>query len=172
MKYILKKELPWIEVWTIFEESIDQPTYSRYKIESIFYVNKSYTNEHPDFFEEVKEVKSIYDLKVEDTYWAINYPNKIIKYTSESWSFWFGCHTYCFPTEREAKRNKLLRELATREKWLPNKDELYINITWDWISWYSHKYQIVDYHSWLVFRNKEEYDKWITPENADLLFKL
>jgi hypothetical protein len=72
-----------------------------------------------EWLEEVKEPKTIYDLKEGDEYWIITdeFVSKAILRENED----IRHYTECFLTEREAKRNKLLRELATREKWLPNK---------------------------------------------------
>lgn len=177
MKYKLLKQIEEkdsIKVWSIFDIwdhrstlDIDIP---ECQVPINFLISQWY-------IEEVKEPKTIYDLKYEDTYFAINYPNKIVKYTSESWSFWVDCHTYCFLTEREAKRNKLLRELATRmDKWLPDEREFYTTyndymnackVHWNWKAC-----DMIQYHMWLVFRNEEEYNKYMTEEAKDLLFNI
>jgi len=76
-----------------------------------------------------------------------------------------------FLSEREAKRNKLLRQLATRtDKWMPNYKEEYIDFEWDPLDWENKSYRIMDYHMWLIFRNREEYNKYMTEEAKDLLF--
>ncbi len=164
-KYKLLKPLPWIEVWTILEE-----------IKSVYhydgqYVSDVFARKYPDFFEEVKEKKTIYDLEIGDFHWFLDTDWEVIQvrlYNKEDLEQLSG-----FLTEREAKRNKLLRELATRtDKWLPEKWEKCIwwdweTCTWDWMEW-----EIAAYHFWFVFRDKEEYEKYINEEARDLLFNL
>lgn len=183
MKYKLLKDLPLAKAGTEVEISdtnffhrgeldirLPDDNWRPHCIANIKLENKK------EWLEEVKEPKTIYDLKYEDTYFAINYPNKIVKYTSESWSFWVDCHTYCFLTEREAKRNKLLRELATRtDKWLPEKWDQYYSYHLAWCdvwSWQWDNTDMIKYHYWLVFRNREEYSRWLTEYAKDLLFNI
>jgi hypothetical protein len=166
MKYKLLKDLPWYKAWTVIT--------TNEKWEFYYYDAKS----NPDFFEEVKEAKTIFDIKEWDTYYLLD-ENAIEQYCVAT-----NIHPYfnqnniisCFLTEREAKRNKLLRELATRiDKWLPEDNEIYITAhrekPTEWV-WSYDNLDILYYHQWIVFRNEEEYNKWITPENADLLFNI
>jgi len=127
-----------------------------------------------EWLEEVKEeTKRVKNLSNWGTYYYLNRWMKIIE--RRKWNeYIFEWHM--FLTEREAKRNKLLRELATREKWLPEKHENYIAIGFKWeaskSNWTWCPFEYADYHNWLVFRNEEEYYKYITPEAEDLLFKI
>ena len=175
MKYKLLQKLPWMEVWTIIEwDKLGNI------ILSFWYTNISNIEEYPDFFEEVKEPKTIYDLKKGDTFWTIENCGYIQNWFMPFDYFeWFLDITRCFVTEREAKRNKLLRELATRmDKWLPSRGDPYITYTIDkptytyTIDWVWSNCDIVLYHMWLVFRGEKEYDKWITEEAKDLLFNI
>ena len=169
MKYKLLKPLPWIEVWTILKELEDvHPFWNGC-------VSRTFATKYPDFFEEVKEIKSIYDLKEGDEYWRIYDDNYIErqKYQNKVWSN--EAIYRCFLTEREAKRHKLLRELATRlDKWLPEEWEVYLTIWWElipyWSEWKWYSFEYLAYHAWLVFCNSDEFNKWITDEARDLLF--
>jgi hypothetical protein len=68
-------------------------------------------------------------LKEGDEYWTLELDNEVDSFTIENVNpFIESDNTWVFPTEREAKRNKLLRELATREKWLPEKGEIITDI--------------------------------------------
>ena len=71
----------------------------------------------------------------------------------------------------------MLRELATRtDKWLPEEGDLYYTYSFgdasDTSSWRNDNIDIMDYHMWLVFRDKKEYNKYMTDEVKDLIFKL
>ena len=129
------------------------------------------------YIEEVKEHKTIYDLKNWDKYYYLN--NNQIKVLMQSrwdWEFSYDANVYIFLTEREAKRNKLLRELATRmDKWLPDEWDKYYSYHLAWCdnwNWQWDNTDMIKYHSWLVFRNEEEYNKYITNDAKDLLFKI
>ncbi len=182
MKYILKKDLPLAKAGTEVEFS----SYSNDEwainmiLESVFHkkhiadINKK---DIPEWLEEVKEPKTIYDLKTMDIYyWIQNW--YVEKYAVLACWLPPRAELNCFPTEREAKRNKLLRELATRtDKWLPEIDITYIT-HWckDWFAhtarWEWDKHDFLLYHMWLVFRNEEEYNKYMTDEARDLLFNI
>jgi len=180
MKYILKKDLPLAKAGTIVETSwITIGWYTTiFSNEEWSYQSPCIANmlmtQIPEWLEEVKEVKTIYDLKKWDTAFFLDSWWEIWQYKlSINWQLRENNITTYFLTEREAKRNKLLRELATREKWLP-KEEYELFTTWNWeqSSWDWDEFDMMHYHMWLVFRDKQEYDKWMTPENADLLFKI
>ena len=89
----------------------------------------------------------------------------------------FETDVFCtFVTEREAKRNKLLKELATRtDRWLPSNWDEYFVIEW-WAMyqsiWNDDRTDKFRYNLWFIFRNWYEYNKYMTEENKDLLFKL
>ncbi len=166
MKYKLLQKLPWLEIGMILDELQDIHPYS---VE--WYVSSVFAKQYPDFFEEVKEPKTIYDLKEWDNYWYLCSMNSVWKQNCMS-SIKDDYKTSIFLTELEAKRNKLLRELATREKWLPKYWERYINQHSDVNHWDDDECEIMWYHMWLVFRNEEEYNKYITEDVKDLLFNI
>lgn len=179
MKYKLLKQIEEkdsIKVWSIFDIldhrttlDIDIP---ECQVPISFLLSQWY-------IEQLKEPKTIYDLKKGDHYYCLDDENDIELYnvaTSRTPYFNEKNIIGCFLTEREAKRNKLLRELATRtDKWLPEKFDAYVSYfrsgitNWTWSLDYT---DMVRYHQWLVFRNEEEYNKYITEEAKDLLFKL
>ena len=176
MKYKLLKQIEEkdsIQVWSIFDIwdhrttlDIDIP---ECQVPINFLISQWY-------IEEVKEPKTIYDLKKWDTYWWVDYSNQIdSSIVIRNNQFDEENTRYTFVTEREAKRNKLLRELATRDKWLPDKWWMYYTVS-QWckcmMTNFTTEWDILNYHSWLVFRNEEEYDKWMTPEVKDLLFNI
>lgn len=47
-----------------------------------------------------------------------------------------------------------------------------LNLLWISDKWDAMKGEIYLYHSGLIFRSEEEYNKYLTPEAQDLLFKL
>ena len=178
MKYKLLKQIEEkdsIKVWSIFDIwdhrstlDIDIP---ECQVPINFLISQWY-------IEEVKEPKTIYDLKDGDNYYYLN--NNQIKVLMQSrwdWEFSHDANVYIFLTEREAKRNKLLRELATRtDKWLPDEREFYTTyndymnackVHWNWKAC-----DMIQYHMWLVFRNEKEYNKYLTEEAKDLLFNI
>jgi hypothetical protein len=55
---------------------------------------------------------------------------------------------------------------------LPEKGEIITDILWRQIDWRNNQADSIAYNLWLVFRNEEEYNKWITEEAKDLLFKI
>ena len=178
-RYRLKKDLPLAKAWTEvkfhdYDWIHDWITISNTKWD---YLCDMYKKDIPEWLEEINEPKSIYDIKKDGTYWYLDNDLKIRKSHNVSWSFIKNAHACAFLTEREAKRNKLLRELACRnDKFLPRKWEIYITnnnagnsrtLYWEW--------DAIDYslfHKWLIFRHEEEYDKYLTEEAKDLLFKL
>lgn len=175
MKYKLLKQIEEkdsIQVWSIFDIwehrstlDIDIP---ECQVPINFLISQWY-------IEEVKEPKTIYDLETMDIYWWIQ--NWYVeKYAVLSCWLYPRAELTCFLTEREAKRNKLLRELATRtDKWLPEKWENYysFHLTWcDIWNWQWDNTDMIKYHIWLVFRNREEYSRWLTEYAKDLLFNI
>ena len=180
MKYILKKDLPLAKAGTeVTIRNIDNESKFLFiedhrdhlKISHLAMISKKDIPEWIEL-EEVKEVKTIYDLKEWDDYYEI-YNDKIRKFKLSNWDgFTEQWHTLYFLTEREAKRNKLLRELATRDKWLPKDGETYIDQHNDCNKWDNDECEIMWYNMWLLFRDKEEYNKWMTEEAKYLLFKI
>ena len=173
MKWILKKDLPLAKAWTEVEVKYHSCTSSiivSKEWKGLAYVTDSTISE---WLEEIKEPKTIYDLKEGDEYFLLSDWLKIVKDRVDGFSEY---HKYnSFTTEREAKRNKLLRELATRMDkffWLPKDLEYYYDFEWDRQKWYADNHQIMVYNMWLVFRNKEEYNKHINEEAKDLLFNI
>lgn len=177
MKYKLLKQIEEkdsIKVWSIFDIwdhrstlDIDIP---ECKVPISFLISQWY-------IEEIKEPKTIYDLKKGDTFWTIENCGYIQNWFMPFDYFeWFLDITRCFVTEREAKRNKLLRELATRtDKWLPEKWDQYYSYHLAWCdgwSWQWDNTDMIKYHSWLVFRNEEEYSRLMTEDNKKLLFEI
>jgi hypothetical protein len=130
MKYKLLKDLPLAKAGT---EVILKPDtgFSSQILTSdlVDFVTIGYilNKDIQEWLEEVKEEpKTIYDLKEGDEYWIITdeFVSKAILRENED----IRHYTECFLTEREAKRNKLLRELATRtDKWLPKNDDDFIS---------------------------------------------
>jgi len=176
MKYKLLKSLPDIEAGTIIEYKDDKYYFESWsevhaEFNSIFY--RIFHRDSKDWYEKLKEPNTIYDLWYDEEYWYLDTANTVHKtstnYPEKNWWKWYE-HNHCFLTEREAKRNKLLRDLATRNKWLPDKLEHYIDIYWSYLNW--HINCIIKYHQWFIFRNEEEYNKWITEEAKDLLFNI
>lgn len=175
MKYKLLKDLPLAKAGT--EVFIYSPITSwliNIRInEGDWYFNISCLKKEdiPEWLEEVKEPKNIYDLKKGDTYYCI----RCDWITKEElvWYFSENAKLNSFITEREAKRNMLLRELATRpDKWLPKEWEEYVNHEDDIYNWDDSKSEIIWYYQWFIFRDKLEYNKYMTEEAKDLLFKL
>lgn len=181
MKYKLLKDLPlakigeevilekWQFIWKIYF-----PT----AVEDI-YLCDIHMKDISEWLEPIVEKKSIYDLKEGDEYWYISVWNNVLRwpFMQFDWIRKGYAHYSNFPTEREAKRNKLLRELATRtDKWLPNKWEKYISWWRVWnftdLHWVDDNEDYIRYHTWFVFRDKEEYNKWMTEDNKNLLFTL
>lgn len=178
MKYKLLKQIEEkdsIKVWSIFDIwdhrstlDIDIP---ECQVPISFLISQWY-------IEEVKEPKTIYDLKKGDTSYFLDEWGIIKEYKlSINEQFHSSNVTSYFVTEREAKRNKLLRELATRtDKWLPDEREFYTTyndymnaceVHWNWKAC-----DMIQYHMWLVFRNEKEYNKYLTEENKKLLFEI
>lgn len=178
MKYILKKDLPLAKAGTEIELYKDsEGIYSNIWLPlDINYAREIATInplDIPEWLEEVKEPKTIYDLKEGDVYWYIS-DNWIIDNHIYHWhEFTDNWYTCCFLTEREAKRNKLLRQLATRtDKFIPEEGGEWIDLNWNRFHWYCDQFRHFDVNLWIVFRNKEEYNKYINEEARDLLFNL
>lgn len=182
MKYKLLKDLPLAKAGTVVEIS-DTNFFQRGELDIHLpddnwrphcIANITLENQK-EWLEEVKEPKTIYDLKKWEIYWYLDEFNEV----QSKWFWWLwsdSASNRCFLTEREAKRNKLLRELATRtDKWLPEKWDQYYSYHLAWCdgwSWQWDNTDMIKYHSWLVFRNEEEYNKYMTEENKKLLFEI
>lgn len=163
MRYKILQNIPGHYVWQVVTTN-EKWEFNYYKC-----------GNYPDFFAEVKEPKTIYDLKVWDTFYCI----RCDWITKEElvWYFSENAKLNSFTTEREAKRNKLLRELATRtDKLLPDEREFYTTyndymkactIHWNWKAC-----DMIQYHMWLIFRDEQEYNKYMTEEAKDLLFNI
>lgn len=180
-KYKLLKPLPDIEVGTIIEYKDDKYFFENWlevhaEFNDIFY--RIFHRDSKDWYEEVKEPKTIYDLKFWDYYWTLSNRNNISRDFCWKLQEFFETDKFCtFITEREAKRNKLLRELATRtDKWLPDEREFYTTyndymntckVHWNWKAC-----DMIQYHMWLVFKDEQEYNKYMTEEANDLLFNI
>ena len=177
MKYKLLKQIEEkdsIKIWSIFDIwdhrttlDIDIP---ECQVPISFLLSQWY-------IEEVKEPKTIYDLKKWDNWYVIEESGNIWKYVIQVDNFFSKFDEFiCFTTEREAKRNKLLRELATREKWLPKEWEYYFTYQAGiWINSYlfqNDESDIFNYHTGFIFRDEEEYSRWITEDNKNLLFNI
>ena len=164
MKYKLLKSLPDIEVGTIIEYRDDKYFFESWsevhkEFNDIFY--RIFHRDLKDWYEEVKKPKTICDLKLWDKYWHLDIDSKIYCYTLSSNHLPTKEYiTSSFFTEREAKRNKLLREIATRiDKWLPKEDEMYTTIHREWPTewcWTNDNLETLYYNQWLIFRNEEE----------------
>lgn len=181
MKYKLLKPLPDLEVWTIIEERDDGGYYLESwsevhaEFNDIFY--RIFHRDNKDWYEKIIETpKKIYDLKEGDFYWTL-YEAWEIEYRQYYWWVWSKtAHNSCFIKEREAKRHKLLRELATRQdKWLPKKWEEYCTygiegklIRSKWCD----SLDVMQYHLWIVFKDEQDYNKYMTEDAKDLLFNL
>ena len=178
MKYKLLKQIEEkdsIKVWSIFDIwdhrstlDIDIP---ECQVPINFLISQWY-------IEEVKEPTTIFDLKKGDIAFSLDSWGEIWEYKlSINWQLRENNSTTYFLTEREAKRNKLLRELATRtDKWLPDEREFYTTyndymnackVHWNWKAC-----DMIQYHMWLVFRDELEYNKYMTEEAKDLLFNI
>ena len=165
IKFKTLKELPGVPVGTI----VEQDWYDLYHFGDRHF-EVEYLRKHPDFFEEIQEPKTIFDLKAWDGYYVLNVFNKICEYSFQ------GVETIkevcTFLTEKEARRNKLLRKLATRtDKWLPEKWDLYYSIDTE-TNWYSELSEIALYHMGIIFRSEKEYRKWISEDEEKLLTEL
>jgi len=175
MKYKLLKALPDIEAGTIIEYKDDKYFFSERWVEvhaefnDIFH--RIFHRDTKDWYEEVKEEpRSIYDLKKGDEYFRI-FDNwdicKLLISNSNPYRL------NAFLTEREAKRNRLIRDLSTRtDKWLPKKWETFYDFRGDeWMyNWLDSLWMY--YNLWLIFRNKEEYNEYMTNQAKELLFNV
>ena len=172
MKHKLLKDLPLAKAGTEVTLIYDGIHYEIITDESLDCVCIWYIlpKDVQEWFTEVKEEPlSIYDLKEGDEYWFLTTKWVILKDEKEDYC---TLSPMCdFPTEREAKRHKLLRELATREKWLPKVWEFFY-FEWKRIMWKLNQERSVEYHLWFVFRDEQEYNKYMTEEARNLLFNL
>lgn len=174
MKYKLLKELPMIKVWEeVYIEQNSSETYAIHK-SWMYGTYNMRISDLSEWLEEVKEPKTIYDLKKGDKYYEV-YAN--LQINSNIYNWHSQVTSNMFLTEREAKWNKLLRKLSTRtDKWLPKEWEYYYTYrAGRWIESYlfeNDESDIFNYHIGFIFRNKEEYNKYITEEAKDLLFKI
>ena len=178
MKYKLLKDLPLAKAGTEVYLERNSTTTSKIHAKCVYDLWSIVDTNIPEWLEEIKEPKTIYDLKKGDIAFSLDSWGEIWEYKlSINWQLKENNSTTYFITEREAKRNKLLRELATRtDKWLPEKHENYIAIGFKWeaskSTWTWCPFEYADYHNWLVFRNEEEYYKYMTEEAKDLLFNI
>ena len=174
MKYKLLKDLPLAKAGTEVYLERNSTTTSKIHAKWVYDLWSIVDTNIPEWLEEVKEPKTIYDLKKWDTFYCIR--SDWITKEELVWYFSENASLNSFVTEREAKRSKLLRELATRmDKWLPKEDEMYTTIHREWPTewcWTNDNLETLYYNQWLVFRNEEDYNKYITPEAKDLLFKI
>lgn len=175
MKYKLLKELPLAKAGTEVRIEWNSCTTSMIHSDKHYILWAILNTDIPEWLEEIKEPKTIYDLKIWDKYWELDFElnlNNNVRYANSRKL----THHCMFLTEREAKRNKLLRELATRtDKWLPSISDKYYSYNLNWCdswSWQWDNTDMIKYHMWLVFRNEEEYNKYITEEAKDLLFNI
>lgn len=170
MKYILKKDLPLAKAGT--EVNIDDfMNVISLHWKPICVVSSETFSE---WLEKVNETKTIYDLKKGDTYWTLTLANCVLELTAQdNWFCWKYEHCSSFLTEREAHRNKLLRELATRtDKFIPKHWDSVVNLAWEYITWRFNEWRYFDINIGIMFRNEEEYNKWMTEEAKDLLFNI
>ena len=121
-KYKLLKELPGIEVWTVF--TVDDTKVRRNDwYNSTNYVNSYFWKEllNKEWFEEIKEVKSIYELKEWDKYYFINEHCKIDNSSADIVNdrlYWNA-----FLTKEEAETElKKRKAMATIKKWSHDND--------------------------------------------------
>jgi len=126
MRYKLLKELPGCKKWTIFdedgffiewemEESVDDTI-------DVHFIDKFKHNK--EWFEEIKEVKSIYDLKEWDTYFYIDSNSNV----SEREDVWYSVKDiFCwnaFLTKEEAETELQKRkDIAEVNKYMYNNKE-------------------------------------------------
>lgn len=168
MKYILKKDLPLAKAGTevVLDNFMNLISLKWTPLCSISEENIT------EWLEEIKETpKTIYDLK-EWRYFYLNESLEIENQKVYSWVWSDNAQIRCFLTEREAKRNKLLRELATRtDKFLPEEGDTWIDLLWNTCSWYFNHFEYLDIHIGIVFKDQEEYNKYINDEAKNLLFK-
>ena len=156
MKYLLKKDLPWIQSGKIFEENNCQPTYSRQEINWELFVWPKFANNYPDFFEPIVEKKTYDDLKKGDGIYLINYTGFINERYFEN-----DCRSETFLTRQEAEDEHKRREWAVRkDRFIPNKNECYFYPSTEWEiefshnDWYSTDYMMIN--AGLVFETRQE----------------
>jgi hypothetical protein len=130
MRYKLLKDLPWLDAGNILEEHKSEVM--EYKCDWInvnklnealcYIIHKSIWN--PEWFEEIKEVKSIYNLKDWDIYFYINEVYRLCdcgfnKIESQHDLFFWNA----FLTKEEAETELQKRKaMATIKKWSYNND--------------------------------------------------
>ena len=174
MKYKLLKDLPLAKAGMEVRIEWNSCTTSMIHSDKHYSLWTILNTDIPEWLEEVKEPKTIYDLKFWDHYWTLSNRNNFSHDHCWMSQSFFETDVFCtFVTEREAKRNKLLRELATRtSKHLPKKWENYICSTWISRIWQDLDYQILDYNIGLVFYGDDDYNSFMTDENKKLLFEI
>jgi len=170
MKLILKKDLPLAKAGTEWLDLIYE-CQNRYRLMNWEQLLAIFPSDKSEWFEEVKEKKTIYDIVSWEYYWYLWEDGEISRIES-IWSSYID-PLNDFLTEREAKRNKLLRELATRtDKWLPEMYEVYIDLNWKSCIWLPSSEERLNYNLGFIFLDKEEYNKYMTEDAKDLLFNI
>ena len=167
MKYLLKKDLPWIQSGKIFEENNCQPTCSRYEIDNVLFVWPQFALDNPDFFEPIIEKKTYDDLKKGDGIYLITYTGFINERYFEN-----HCRSEVFLTRQEAEDEHKRRELAVRkDRFIPNENECYFYPSIEWEvefshnDWYSTDYMMIN--AGLAFETRQECQDAI--DNHDLI---
>ena len=176
MKYLLKKDLPWIQSGKIFEENNCQPTCSRYEIDNVLFVWPQFALDNPDFFEPIIEKKTYDDLKEGDGIYLINYTGFINERYFEN-----DCRSETFLTRQEAEDEHARREWSVRkDRFVPNEWEEY---------WYlpipcglaqtiarttnrNLAIDILTINLGLAFRSKEEAEELLTDEVKRLFYTI
>ncbi len=136
MRYKLLKDIKWVDKWEIatFEEDKDLCGWlalnssweyiisTNWKINEIlvWFVRAIWI--HPEWFEEIKEVKSIYDLGKLDEYYIITHYCEIEKHQILHWlSVDLMYNTFLTKEEAETELQKR-KAMATIKKWSHDND--------------------------------------------------
>ena len=131
-KYKLLKDLPGMKEGTIINESEDKKTifietdliWTNQELGFMLPIFQNYSN-HKEWFEEIKEVKSIYDLEKFDTFYTINANYDIDWRVIENWCL-IGERIVmwnAFLTKEEAETELQKRKaMATIKKWSHDND--------------------------------------------------
>lgn len=175
MKYLLKKDLPWIQSGKIFEENNCQPTYSRCEIDNVLLVWPKFANNYPDFFEPIVEKKTYDDLiPWKDRAYYINAFGEVF----ESAFSWNEKKSTTFLTRQEAEDEHARREWAVRkDRFIPNYSEEYYryNVNTDGIDRatnYCDPLDVMTINSWLAFRTIEECHDTINNDLIRLFYNI
>ena len=173
MKYLLKKDLPWIQSGKIFEENNCQPTCSRYEIDNVLLVWPQFALDNPDFFEPIIEKKTYDDLKKGDGIYLITYTGFINERYFEN-----HCRSEVFLTRQEAEDEHKRREWAVRkDRFIPKEGEFY----WYWAHnpWcilgtmnMCHSVDLLNINPGLAFRSKKEAEELLTDEVKRLFYTI